>query len=789
MKINSLYIASFGGIKNLKLDFSDNFNIIYGNNEDGKSTVMAFIKMMFYGSERGGNTLSKNIRKKYTPWDSSAMAGSIDFEHSGKKYRLEKEFRTSNSTDKATLYDLKLSEKVNVSGDIGQKFFGLSMSAFERSVFIGQFGFPESDSDAEGEISSKLSNIALTGDENVSFEAVNARLQKAKLSLMSKSGRAGEYDKNIKNLSEIKEQIRALTLAKEEFEALSESAEILKEDIKKIQGVAEELKQKISAEQDIRNAEKLKRLLDLKGELDSLNKTLTLSDGKIIDEMYERKLKFCISKRDAAKAKVDAKQNEIELLSKSIAAGLNPPENATRENALELQKQISELNALLDKKTKKCDELKRELSDLETEKETSRNKRQKFNKPLVFGGISVLVLGIILFFALEIAGIIGAGVGAVLTILGFVIKPINTSVFEVLNKRCEELKTELLTSETEKNSVSLELTGVSARLEAINAALNATTAVVENQQKMRDTAKVELEVLKEELKSESKILTEVLGLYKDLQNIDDVTPILEEIGNKVETQNKIKTELSVYLKELDGISYEAAREKLNKISETAPEITEDFEEIKKKFSSLLSCIADKKSQYATIVAEAKTHKNAGEKLEILKKKRDELKIKLYSQKEFCDIVDVASLTLAESFAEVHSSYGSVLENKAAEIFEKLTLGKYKDMYISKSFGIDVGQRDAFGRREIGFLSSGAFDQGYLSLRLALSSLMSRDTEALPVLLDDSLAQYDDKRTAAALEFLKEYSKNGQVIMFTCHDHICQKAKGIEIEVQNLKSVI
>ena len=63
MKINSLYIASFGGIKNLKLDFSDDFNIIYGNNEDGKSTVMAFIKMMFYGSERGGNTLSKNIRK------------------------------------------------------------------------------------------------------------------------------------------------------------------------------------------------------------------------------------------------------------------------------------------------------------------------------------------------------------------------------------------------------------------------------------------------------------------------------------------------------------------------------------------------------------------------------------------------------------------------------------------------------------------------------------------------------------------------------------------------------
>lgn len=788
MKINSLYIASFGGIKNLKLDFCDNLNIIYGNNEDGKSTVMAFIKMMFYGSERGGNTLSKNIRKKYTPWDGTAMAGSIDFEHGGKKYRLEKEFRTSNSTDKATLYDLMLSEKVAVLGDIGQKFFGLSAAAFERSVFIGQFGFPENDSDAEGEISSKLSNLALTGDENVSFEAVNARLQKAKLSLMSKSGRAGEYDKNIKNLSDIEEQIKSLTLAKEEFESKKDIAESLKEEIIVMQQKAEELKVKISAEQDVRNAQKLKRLLDLKAELDNLNETLTLADGKIIDEMYERKLKFCISKRDTAKAKVDAKQNEIELLSKSIEAGLNPPENATKENALKLSEQLSELNALFDKKTQQCEELKNKLTALETEKENSRNRRQKFNKPLLFGGISVFVLGIVLIFVLGLVGIIGACIGAVLTVLGFIIKPLDTALFQKLESESQMLKTELLNYETERNSISAELSGVSAKLEAINAALNATTAVVENQQKMRNTAKAELETLNAELESENKVLSDILKLYKPSSNTEDVSVILEEIGVMVESQNKIKTELSVYLKELDGISYEEAQKKLQKISETAPEIKEDFEEIKKKFSNVLSDIADKKSNYATVVAEAKNHKNAGENLEILKKKRDELKIKLESQKEFCDIVDVASVTLAESFAEVHSSYGSVLESKAAEIFEKLTLGKYKDMYISKSFGIDVGEKDSFGRREIGFLSSGAFDQGYLSLRLALSSLISNEGESLPILLDDALAQYDDKRTDAALEFLKD-SWNGQLIMFTCHNHICEKAKGIGIECQNLKPII
>ena len=68
MKIKSLNIASFGGLKNKQIDFGDNFNIVYGNNENGKTTIMNFVKMMFYGTERGSGQISKNLRKKYTPW-------------------------------------------------------------------------------------------------------------------------------------------------------------------------------------------------------------------------------------------------------------------------------------------------------------------------------------------------------------------------------------------------------------------------------------------------------------------------------------------------------------------------------------------------------------------------------------------------------------------------------------------------------------------------------------------------------------------------------------------------
>ena len=92
MKINRIYIAAFGGLKNKTIDFKDGFSVIYGENENGKTTIMTFIKMMFYGSERGSSSIAKNPRKKYAPWSGEKSAGSIDFEHGGRSYRLEREF-------------------------------------------------------------------------------------------------------------------------------------------------------------------------------------------------------------------------------------------------------------------------------------------------------------------------------------------------------------------------------------------------------------------------------------------------------------------------------------------------------------------------------------------------------------------------------------------------------------------------------------------------------------------------------------------------------------------------
>ena len=163
--------------------------------------------------------------------------------------------------------------------------------------------------------------------------------------------------------------------------------------------------------------------------------------------------------------------------------------------------------------------------------------------------------------------------------------------------------------------------------------------------------------------------------------------------------------------------------------------------------------------------------------ERLKAEIKELTDKISCQEGFCRAADTALEALQDSFAELRGSYGSALEKRAGRIFSRLTRGAYGSVLITKAFDMSVEENGRFGSREAEYLSSGAADQAYLSLRLALSSMIFETSGALPIFLDDSLAQYDDRRAEAAAGFLKEYSADGQVIMFTCHGAVRDAAVG------------
>ena len=68
MIINKLNIISFGGLKDKVIELNDNINLIYGENEKGKSTIQNFIRIWLYGmNSKRTKDIKSNDRLRFMP--------------------------------------------------------------------------------------------------------------------------------------------------------------------------------------------------------------------------------------------------------------------------------------------------------------------------------------------------------------------------------------------------------------------------------------------------------------------------------------------------------------------------------------------------------------------------------------------------------------------------------------------------------------------------------------------------------------------------------------------------
>lgn len=129
-------------------------------------------------------------------------------------------------------------------------------------------------------------------------------------------------------------------------------------------------------------------------------------------------------------------------------------------------------------------------------------------------------------------------------------------------------------------------------------------------------------------------------------------------------------------------------------------------------------------------------------------------------------IDIALRVLDESFKEIQKSFGPVLNNKVSEIFSELTNGEYNEVKVSEHYELVVRSTRTNSLVNISHLSNGTCDQVYLALRLAIIQILFKN-ENVPIILDESFSQYDDKRLEVVLDMLYEISKHKQIILFTC----------------------
>ena len=172
MKIENIKINSYGNLKNKEINLKK-LNIIYGKNESGKSTLLNFIKNIFYGISKNKNGRDISDYDKYLPWGENDFSGKIKYSLDNNfNYEIYRDFNKKNPV----IYNGQMEDISNnfkIDKKTGNQFFMEQTNVDESTFMSTAFSMQKEvvvDSGTQGILLQKVANLAESGSEDVSYK-------------------------------------------------------------------------------------------------------------------------------------------------------------------------------------------------------------------------------------------------------------------------------------------------------------------------------------------------------------------------------------------------------------------------------------------------------------------------------------------------------------------------------------------------------------------------------------------------------------------------------------------
>jgi uncharacterized protein YhaN len=887
MIIKEIRIANFGGLLNKIITLNTGLNVIYGENEKGKSRIEAFIKIMLYGfSPKRGK--GDGERVKYSSFKGGTIQGELVIEDQKRQYIIKRSFGVTKKEDTSVILDYLTGEEQQWISreEPGKSFLGINKSTFEKTLFIGQLGVAFT-KDKEEEIMDKITDVFGCSQDEVSVARALEKIESLKKGLTTTRG-VGELDLLKKKHSAIlEERYEAYKLSEKnlewEQELLNEKMkrEALEEGIEKLQIYKKYLKRSNLQKEykDIieylKKSEELKRReVELESDLgkgsideafiDNLKEENRLYLVKLDDleelkeEVFNHKVEVRNIKNDYEKYKFldlfgdDIKDKIVELKyeQKNLEEKLSYLNNIKKSKDFdekELKNKTDDLGEIILVKDIK-NEIEESLRDYEDKlkdiKNLAENNRIEKNivKKIKHKNI-IKLIGFSLIIGASYISFLGypfiiLGVFGILS--GIVLSYISLASLKKLKKQ-EKIKDEIEIISKDIKKVESKLSTYMDKLKINNYrelmnCLKKYSSFMEYEQRMLVRIEEKEKIIDEEgygtAYKKYKKNEEMVRSLLEISNCDNLEEVLEKINiyeklkaqlESMETksledekvikglmvdiedkENKLRDKLKMMDLDLGSlldieIYIKEYKEKLKKCNEVhsnllsmeetykvllkdrdIESIKEDLKDIindknqydyeseeeieveeKKKSKENIECekkIKDLENSIATRLLGKRDIISIEEELEELEEKIEGYNIKLKG-------AELAFSTLKESFEEISRDVVPTLNNSILDNFKYLTEERYGEIKLSDNYEMMVREENNLFKGN--FLSNGAWDQLYLSLRLAFIELLFKEIEC-PIILDDAFVQYDNKRREKALLLISKKLK-GQGIIFTCQD--------------------
>lgn len=209
MKITSININGYGKFANKIINFSDGLNVVYGNNEAGKSTTHTFIKSMLFGIRKKKSKVQVDTYSKYMPWDKgSKYEGTLCFKYKDKEYQIYRVFDSKNPVLEIREISGKGKIVNNPEVFLHRVLNNLSIDSFDNTISIGQLKSAQ-DKTMVDELKKFISNLNTSGNMSINtLSAINfLKQRKDSLSMNIKSDATMLYNKQLGNIRNIEKEL------------------------------------------------------------------------------------------------------------------------------------------------------------------------------------------------------------------------------------------------------------------------------------------------------------------------------------------------------------------------------------------------------------------------------------------------------------------------------------------------------------------------------------------------------------------------------------------------------
>ena len=222
MYLNKLLLKDFGKFNNKEIELKPGLNLIYGENESGKTTVKEFIVGMLYGIDKsrglGARLDNYELRK---PLDGRGFSGKAYIKHNGKNYFIERSFLKNNK--KTSVMDVQSGREVNLKNknNLRGTMFDVDKNTYVNTLCIGEHGAAPG-KELANEMNNYLANMSTTGSADIDKK------------------RAIEQLKQEKSKNDVRPILKQLDEISAEMDAFSDVDEELKDIRAKISKLDEE---------------------------------------------------------------------------------------------------------------------------------------------------------------------------------------------------------------------------------------------------------------------------------------------------------------------------------------------------------------------------------------------------------------------------------------------------------------------------------------------------------------------------------------------------------------------